>query len=47
MNVHEFAVKVAEREGKKREVNIAQISEILKVINQLLKGALYKLIRRV
>jgi hypothetical protein len=45
MTINYFAKKVAEMEGKKVEVNIAQIKEILRVINSLLKGALYKTIR--
>jgi hypothetical protein len=45
MKVSDFAVKVAKKEGKKREVNIAQIKEILRVINDLTAGALYRFIR--
>lgn len=32
VNLNEFAQKIAEREGKKSQVNIAQIKEILKII---------------
>jgi hypothetical protein len=46
MNLNIFAKKVTEIESKKREVNIAQIKEILKVIDGLLDGELYKLIRK-
>jgi len=46
MNINDFAVKVSKIEGKKKQVNIAQIKEILKVVNNLLGGALYKLIRK-
>jgi len=46
MTVNEFAVKIAKLEGKKKQVNIAQIKEILKIENKLLKGELYRLIRR-
>ena len=45
MNIRNFAVKVAKKEGKKRQVNIAQILEILKIINQLTKKRLYTIIR--
>jgi hypothetical protein len=45
MNINDFAKKVAETEGLKKQVNIAQIKEILKIVNKLLKGALYKTIR--
>ncbi len=45
MKVSDFAVKVAKIEGKKREVSIAQIFEILCIVNKLTAGALYKAIR--
>jgi hypothetical protein len=45
MNINSFAKLVCIAEGKKAQVNIAQIKEILKVINNLLCGKLYKLIR--
>lgn len=45
MKITDFTSKVALEEGKKREVNIAQIKEILKVIDNLLDGELYKIIR--
>lgn len=45
MKVTDFALKVAEKEGGKKQVNIAQIKEILKIANELIEGALYKLIR--
>lgn len=45
MKITDFSVLVAIREGKKRQVSIAQIKEILKVINDLLGGDLYKSIR--
>lgn len=32
MNMNEFARKVALLEGKKRQVNIAQIKEILRIV---------------
>lgn len=46
MTVHEFTRLVAKLEKGKKEVNIAQIKEVLKVANQLLDGELYKLIRK-
>jgi len=46
MNINDFAKEVSREEGGKKEVNIAQIKEILKVVNMLLWGALYKEIRR-
>ncbi len=46
MNINEFAKIVAEKEGKKRQVSIAQIKEILRIINSFTVGELYKAIRR-
>lgn len=46
MKITEFALKVSEQEGLKKGVNIAQISEILKVANSLLDGELYALVRK-
>jgi len=45
MNIVKFRKLVAQLEAGKKEVNIAQISEILKVINTLTDGKFYKLIR--
>lgn len=39
MTINEFAQIIAKREGKKQQVNIAQIMEIVKCINDELKGA--------
>jgi len=44
-SVHDFATEVAWNEGGKKQVDIAQIKEILKVTNELLSGGLYRLIR--
>ncbi len=46
MNVNEFANCIAIQEAGKKEVNIAQIKEIVRIINRLLEGQLYKLIRK-
>ena len=46
MKITDFSECVAKREKKKKQVSIAQIKEILKVINELLDGELYKLIRK-
>lgn len=45
MKVSDFAVEVSKLEGKKKQVNIAQIKEILKIVNNLTAGVLYKAIR--
>ena len=46
MTLNEFAVKVTQDEGKKKEINIAQVKEILKVVNLLLGGKLYEMIKK-
>jgi hypothetical protein len=46
MKITDFAVEVTKIEGKKKQVNIAQIKEILKVINILTDGEFYKSIRK-
>lgn len=38
INLNEMAVEIAEREGKKEQVNIAQIKEILAICLDLLSG---------
>jgi hypothetical protein len=47
MNINDFAVKVAKKEGKKKQISIAQIKEVLKIVNRLLDGDLYDMIRGV
>jgi hypothetical protein len=44
--VCDFAVEVSKLEGKKKQVNIAQIKEVLRVINDLMEGDLYRKIRK-
>ena len=46
MKITKFSEKVAKIEGKRKQVNIAQIKEILYVVNALLAGELYKAIRK-
>jgi len=46
MTINDFAVQVSKKEGKKVQLSIAQISEVLKVVNQLLDGKLYREIRK-
>ena len=46
MKITEMAELVAEHEGKKKQVSIAQIKEVLKVINYLTQGEFYKLVRK-
>lgn len=45
MNINKFAQKVADDEMGEKEVNIAQIKEILKVVNSLTNGLLYAIIK--
>lgn len=45
MKLTEMAKKVSKIEALKKQVNIAQIAEILKAINALTDGAFYKLVR--
>lgn len=45
MKINELAKLITEFEGKKKQINIAQVLEVLKVMNKLTAGALYKLIR--
>ena len=46
MTISNFARLVSKDEAKKAQVNIAQISEILKVINKLTNGNLYAEIKQ-
>ncbi len=46
MKVTDFSKQVSLQEGKKKSMDIAQISEILKVANNLLGGELYSAIRK-
>lgn len=46
MRVTDFARMVCNKEGKKVQVNIAQVMEILKIINKITNGLLYKIIRK-
>jgi hypothetical protein len=45
MTPNQFAQKICKGEGKLKQVNIAQVSEILKVANQLTGGVLYGIIK--
>lgn len=46
MKITQFAELVARIEGKKCQVSIAQIMEILNIINRILSGWLYKEIKK-
>ena len=45
MKINDFAKLLAEMEGKKKQVDIAQIKEILRCVNKALYGKLYSLIK--
>ena len=45
MKLTEFTSKVTLTEGKKVSVSIGQVREILKIVNKLTFGKLYKLIK--
>lgn len=45
MNINDFAKQVTLTEGLKKQVSIAQVKEILKIINKKTFGILYLVIR--
>jgi len=45
MKITKFAEYIANMEGKKKQVNIAQIKEIFKCINRATEGLFYVVIR--
>jgi hypothetical protein len=45
MKITTFSEKVAKAEGLKQQVNIAQIKEILNIVNRKTFGILYLVIR--
>ncbi len=51
MNINEFAKEVTKEEGGKKQVSIAQVKEILRIIKDLIKDYadvdIYKIIRKV
>lgn len=46
MKINKFAVAVTELEGKKQSISIAQVLEVLKIVNKLTCGEFYKMIRK-
>lgn len=47
MKITSFAKMVCAYEGKKKETSIAQVMEVLKIVNKLLDGKMYKDIRKI
>lgn len=45
MTINKFAERITAKEGKLKQVNIAQIKEILSVINKLTGRILYAVIK--
>lgn len=45
MNINDFALEIANRERGKKQVDLAQIKEILGIINKLTKGVFYAFIK--
>lgn len=45
MNLNNFAKIVALAEGKKRSMPIGQVKEILKIVDKMLGGELYRIVR--
>jgi hypothetical protein len=46
MQITKFAKQVAYHEGKKVALSIAQVMEVLKIVNYLAKGGLYQIVRQ-
>ncbi len=47
MNINNFALEITEIEGGKVQVNIAQVKEILRIINDKTNGKFYELLREI
>lgn len=45
MDLNTFAQRIAQREGKADEQNIAQIKETLRCVDEELSGAFYPIVR--
>ena len=46
MKISDFSELVALHEGMKKQISIAQIKEVLKIVNKLTNGVLYTIIRK-
>ena len=46
MRVTDSQKLIARSEGQKEEMSIAQIAEVLRIVNDLLDGRVYRLIRK-
>lgn len=45
MTINDFATLVTKTEGKKKQITVAQVSEVLRIINDLTGGLLYLIIK--
>ena len=45
MNANEAAKKVTEYEGLKKQISIAQVKEVMRILNELTGKKLYKLLK--
>lgn len=45
MNINYFASKVTRLEGRKKSLTVAQVKEVLRIVNEMVGGALYLLIK--
>lgn len=46
MKITEFTKAITEHEGKKKNLDIAQIGEVIRLVNEMTGGELYKIIRK-
>lgn len=46
MKITEFTKAITEHEGKKKNLDIAQIGEVVRLVNEMTGGELYKMIRK-
>ena len=46
MTIHEFSIHVTKAEGLKQSISIAQVKEVLRIVNQKTNGQLYTIIKK-
>lgn len=46
MKITEFTKAITEHEGKKKNLDIAQISEVVRLVNEMTGGELYKMVKK-
>lgn len=47
MKITDFSKEVTLEEGKKISLSIAQVKEVLRIVNEKTNGELYKLIKKI